>query len=105
MEPLQNVLIVLCLVTITMVGVVWYIFRSLAILERWAEGNGCRIIDYEYRHVFRGPFFWSLGHRQVYRVTVEDPNGKRRSGWIRCGGFLFGVLFSDRVAEKWDEPE
>jgi hypothetical protein len=35
----------------------WHFHRSRSLLERWAERGGYRIIDAEYRNVFRGPFF------------------------------------------------
>ena len=71
-------------------------------LEQWAERNGYRIIEADYRNVFRGPFFWTTGKTQtVYRVTVEGKDGER-TGWVRCGSHLFG-LFSNKVEVRWDE--
>ena len=73
------------------------------LLDRWAERTGYRIIDADYRNVFRGPFFWTTSKGQtVYRVTIQDENGRTRSGWVRCGGWWFG-LWSDHVEARWDE--
>lgn len=81
---------------------IWHSRRSRRLLERWAERNGYRIIDADYRNVFRGPFFWTMGRGQtVYRVTVEVQGGLRR-GWVRCGSRRLG-LFSDQVEVRWDE--
>ncbi|HZS94004.1 MAG TPA: hypothetical protein VFA78_04345 [Chloroflexota bacterium] len=78
--------------------------RARSILDRWARRNGYRIIDREVRLLRRGPFFLTTGQNQeVYRVTVEDGNRRVRRGYVRCGGFLFGLL-SDRADVRWD-PE
>ena len=84
-------------------GLIWHSIRSRALLDRWAERNGYRIIDADYRNFFRGPFFWTTAKGQtVYRVTVEVKGGLRR-GWVRCGGRRLG-LFSDQAEVRWDEP-
>ena len=80
----------------------WHYHRSRSLLERWAERNGSRILAAEYRHVFRGPFFWTSSKGQtVYRVTIEVMGGVR-TGWVRCGSWWLGLL-SDRVEVRWDE--
>ena len=82
-------------------SLVWHSWRSRRVLERWAERNGCRIIDADYRNFFRGPFFWTTAKGQtVYRVTVEVKGGVRR-GWVRCGSWGLG-LFSDQAEVRWD---
>jgi hypothetical protein len=81
----------------------WHFHRSRTVLERWAERNGYRLREAEYRHVFRGPFFWSSSKGQtVYRVTVEGKD-RVRTGWVRCGGWFLGLL-SDHAEVRWDEP-
>jgi hypothetical protein len=60
-------------------GLIWHSHRSRSLLERWAERNGYRIIDADYRNFFRGPFFWTSGNGQtVYQVTVEVKGRVRR---------------------------
>jgi hypothetical protein len=82
---------------------VWHFRRSRGLLDRWAERNGYRIIDSEYRKFFRGPFFWSTSKDQtVYRVTVELEKGRMLTGWVRCGSRFLGLL-SDKVEVRWDE--
>jgi hypothetical protein len=81
----------------------WTFSRSASLLENWAEKNGYQIISREYRHVFKGPFFWTSSRGQtVYRITVEDGQGNQRSGWARCGGWFLGLL-SDNVSVRWDD--
>jgi hypothetical protein len=97
------VLVVLTLVAVSVIASVWYMTRSFSIVERWAERNGYRIIRQDSRVFFRGPFSWNSSNSQdVYRVTVEDRSGNRKSGWIRCGGWFLGPLLSDDVEEAWD---
>jgi hypothetical protein len=84
-------------------SIAWHFSRSRSLLDRWAEQSGYHILQSEYRHLFRGPFFWTTSKGQtVYRVTVEDKAGHVRSGWVRCGGWWFG-LWSDNVEARWDE--
>jgi hypothetical protein len=81
---------------------IWHSRRSRRVLERWAERNGYRIIDTDYRKFFRGPFFWTTSRGQtVYRVTV-DVKGAVQRGWVRCGSRRLG-LFSNQVEVRWDE--
>ena len=42
-----------------------------------------------------------LWHYRRGAVTVQDREGRVRSGYVRCGGFLFGLL-SDRADVRWD---
>jgi hypothetical protein len=80
----------------------WRFSRSSSLLEQWAEQNGYRIITQQYRYFFKGPFFWTTSEGQtVYYVTIEDGQGHRRSGFVRCGGWLLGLL-SDNVEVRWD---
>jgi hypothetical protein len=38
----------------------------------------------------------------INRVTVEDEQGRRRTGWVRCGGWFWGLL-SDATEAHWDD--
>ncbi len=85
------------------VMIAWHFSRSRSLLEQWAAANGYRIISAQYRNLVRGPFFWTTSKGQtVYRVTVEDADGRQRDGWVRCGGWFLGLL-SDRVQVRWDD--
>ncbi|QEH35739.1 hypothetical protein OJF2_42960 [Aquisphaera giovannonii] len=85
-------------------GFTWHFRRSRQLLENWAERNGYEILEAEYRHMFKGPFFFrSTRDQTVYRVTVRDKAGVHR-GWVRCGGWFFGLM-TDKAEVRWDEPE
>ena len=89
--------------------VVAYIFgrfgrsRSQDILRYWASRNGYHLIEQKYVRFFKGPFFWTSAKGQsVYRVVVEDGAGFRRSGWVRCGSWGWGIL-SNETQVYWDD--
>ena len=64
---------------------------------------GYELLDARYSWFRRGPFFFRSSEEQaVFYVTVRDPEGQQRRGWVRCGGFWLG-LFSDQATVKWDE--
>lgn len=82
--------------------VIWHFSRSRDVLDHWAQSHGYRIIEANYSHL-KGPFFWTSSRGQsVYRVVVEDANGQRRTGWVRCGSWLWGI-WSDTAEVRWDE--
>ncbi|WP_165231969.1 hypothetical protein [Aquisphaera insulae] len=83
--------------------IAWHFRRSRQILDRWADRNGYEILEAEYRHFFKGPFFWRSSKDQtVYRVTVRDKTGIHK-GWVRCGGWWFGIM-TDKAEARWDDP-
>lgn len=101
MEPL--VLIVVAVLVAAVVALFWQFGRSQSILDRWAESNGYRLIDSERRWMRKGPFFWRSSKGQtVFYVTVEDRQGHVRHGYVRCGGWLLGLL-SDQATVEWDD--
>jgi len=77
--------------------------RAKSILEQWAEENGYEILSSE-RRWFGGTFWWRRSRGQeVYYVTIRTPAGQIRKGWVRCGGWFGGVLFSNQADVEWDE--
>ena len=77
--------------------------RAGIILRRWAESNGYEIVGSRYCRFNVGPFFWTTSNWQyVYYVRVRLPENQERRGWVRCGGWLSGVL-SDKAEVRWDE--
>jgi hypothetical protein len=81
----------------------WHFKRSSYLLEQWAARNDFRILSRQYRFFFKGPFFWTSSRGQVvYCVIVLDSDGDTRKGWVRCGGWLLGLL-SDRTEVRWDD--
>jgi len=81
---------------------VWTFSRSRSLLEQWASSNGFEILRREYRNFRKGPFFWTSSKNQVvFYVTVRDRDGKLRSGWVRCGSWILGLL-SDQTEVRWE---
>ena len=82
---------------------VWGSSRGTSLLEGWASSAGLEILRQEECWFFKGPFFWTSSKSQrVYRVTVRDGAGRTRSGYVRCGGYLMGMM-SDNVDVRWDD--
>jgi len=80
----------------------WTFWRSDAILQNWANQNRYRILRQQYCWFWRGPFFWTSSKNQtIYYVTVEDRDGRRRTGWVRCGGWFWGLLV-DVADVRWE---
>jgi hypothetical protein len=96
------------LFAVLVIGVVvliqfWCTSRARQMVETWARNNGFRILSCRYHWIRRGPFFWNSSKSQmVYRVTVRTPEGKSRSGWVRCGSYWGGV-FVERVEVRWED--
>jgi hypothetical protein len=83
--------------------VVFHYSRGSSLLEEWAARNGYRVVSRENRLFFKGPFFWTTSKGQeVYYVTLEDEKGDRRNAWVRCGGWVLGML-SNNVEVRWDD--
>lgn len=81
---------------------VWSLSRGRQILEQWAQSGGYRILSSERRWFRRGPFFWTTSKGQVvYHVVVQTPDGGTRRGYVRCGGFFWGMM-SDKAEERWE---
>lgn len=105
MNDQSAIVVFTCVAVLFAIGsIVWHFSRAATLLGRWAASNGFRVLEQERLLFFRGPFFWTTGKGQeVYRVTVEDTEGRVRRGHVRCGGYFLGML-SDNVEVRWDEP-
>jgi hypothetical protein len=99
------VCVVIAFVALAIFSFIWQFSRSETLLQQWAQENGYRLISSENRWMMRGPFLLTTAKGQtVYRITVEDADGKTREGWARWGSWL-GGLFSDKVEVRWDDAE
>lgn len=85
-----------------------FIKRSSSILQKWAAGQGYEILHSEIS--MGAPFnaaalsFWSASHGQlVYRVTLRDRVGLKRSALASCGRFVRGVFSRDEVKVTWND--
>lgn len=102
MQHAQSFFYVLFFLVIV-VGSTWWTFsRSASMIDAWAVSEGYVLLERKYCWLFRGPFFWTTSRNQtVYRVTVGMRDGSVRTGWVRCGGWLAGLL-ENRVEVRWD---
>jgi hypothetical protein len=95
-------LVVLAVIAIAITSLRWQSRRSNDLIDQWAAANNLRILQKESRLMFRGPMFWTTSKNQtVYRITAVDQYGNQRSGWVRCGGWWWG-LHSDKITVRWD---
>ena len=84
--------------------VVWFMGRARVVLRRWANRSGYKIQHAEFKPILKGPFTWQSSRTQaVFRVSILDREGLKRTGWVRCGAVGAGVL-SDEAEVKWDAP-
>ncbi|GAA5495868.1 hypothetical protein Rhal01_02049 [Rubritalea halochordaticola] len=87
---------------IVIISLKWSRSRAQTILSNWAADSGVEILSRERRTFFRGPFFWSASKGQeVFYVQVRDRDGSTRSGWVRCGGWLLGLM-SNQADVRWE---
>jgi hypothetical protein len=56
-EDVGLILLVVAAIGLVAFGIVWHFGRSAAILRRWAERNGYRLIGRQYCWFSKGPFF------------------------------------------------
>jgi hypothetical protein len=95
--------VVLAAISVVFVGLVWLTEkRGRSILRKWAFANGFDLLKTK-RALHCGAFpLWTIGKGQiVYSITVRDQQGCQRFGWVRCGSFLGGVLFSEKADVIW----
>jgi hypothetical protein len=82
-----------------------HVSLSRRTLAKWEVNNGCEVIDSQYRHFFKGPFFMrGFKGQTVYYIRFRENGGRPRSGWIRFKGSYLRMspLYPD---VKWDEDK
>jgi len=81
----------------------WKFWLAKRILKRWAKCNNYEILASEHCWWGKGPFFWTTTVGQVvYYVKLRTSDGQEKQGWVRCGGWLWGVA-TDEAVVRWDE--
>jgi hypothetical protein len=87
------------------VSVIWWFDKcSNDILKKWGDEHGFKVLWKEQRYLFfTGPFKWKSRNQTIYFLKVRDRDGCERSGWVRCGSFIGGVFFSDKIEVRWDD--
>lgn len=83
----------------------WLSSKSRSLVEQWAHQHGYTLLHYERRIFFLGPFFWTTSRSQiVYYLRIRDQQGTERTGWIRCGSWMLGLL-TDAVEVRWEDEK
>lgn len=96
------ILMILLMITIVIGSLAWTHYRAMILLRNWATENGYQLLQHEARYLRTGPYFWRRSRNQlVYYVTVLDPQGWRRSAYLRLGNWFFGML-GNQVDVTWD---
>ncbi len=87
-----------------LIGTVWWTStRSQTLLADWAREHGYDLIESHAPLLNKGPFFWTSSRGQtVYRFTILDAQNRRRSGWARCGSWMWGLM-SPQIEVRWDD--
>jgi hypothetical protein len=109
----SDVKVVVCAVLIAFVVVAafigwlcFYAWRVRSVLRAWAAEGGFQIVRFEKRNLTgRGAFNWWTNSPEqiIYHLRVRDKEGRERIGWVRCGSYFGGVLFSNKVEVKWED--
>jgi len=84
--------------TLFLLGLFLADLRSKFMLREWGRSNGFELLDHEERWGLRSA---AMG-QSVFRVTVRDSAGRRRSGYAHCGLRWLGLL-PDNVVVRWDD--
>lgn len=80
----------------------WQNDRAEAMLERWCRHTGFELLDRRYCWIPAAPYVLAPLHGQwVYRITIRNRAGRVRTGYVRCGSELLGVL-AEEVDVRWD---
>jgi hypothetical protein len=91
------------------IGWFWlHLSRAKALLRALAAHGRFQILSFDKRYMIgTGPFKWWTTSRSqiIYHIRVRDREGRERSGWVRCGSYLGGVLFSKQTEVRWDDHE
>lgn len=76
--------------------------KARKIVLQWAQTMEVELVSAQVRYLRTGPFFFAHSRGQfVFRILVRDQTGQERTGWLRVGGWLLGVL-SAKTKVYWD---
>ena len=102
MNDLFTPFFVIIFIGVIIASAIWKGSRAHELVERWARENSLRLLNVEECYFNRGPFFWTTSKGQVvFRVEVQDAQGRQRYGWLRCGSWI-GGLWSDETEVRWE---
>lgn len=97
----MEIISVFLVLAFVVAAVRWQHSRADEILKCWAQTTGVEVVSAEKRYLRLGPFLMHSRGQFVFRIVVRDQTGLQRTGWLRVGGWLAGVL-SDKAEVRWD---
>lgn len=100
-----NVLVPIALTFLTVFALwaLWYLnSRAEHMLERWCRHTGLDLLSRECCWVGTGPYAMApLNGQWVYRISIRNRAGRVKTGYVRIGSTLLGVL-AEEVDVLWD---
>jgi hypothetical protein len=87
----------------------WWLRRIREMVGRWAARSGLRVLDYRVLWLPSSRrsavlMLRSSRNQVVVSLRVYDPQLHRiRAGWLRLGGFWFGLIDADAAEVFWAE--
>jgi hypothetical protein len=77
---------------------VWQ-YQHDEVVDRWSQKAGYRIVSKEPR-VIGSPWILYPPAQRVYRVVLEDRDGRLSNAWVRSGGAFLGPA-NPRIDVHW----
>ena len=76
--------------------------KALFIIDAWANSKELDIEHCERRYLRTGPFFFmSSKYQRIYYMTVCDRQGRKKTVWLKLGGYFTGML-KEEVEAIWE---
>lgn len=74
------------LLVLALIGAIWAVITRPwhRQINQWAEEQGFKLIKFKGAKFYEGPSAWrrNSDFREEFYITVEDQQGRKRSGWI-----------------------
>ena len=88
----------------------WWFYRTRTMVNRWAEQNRLRVLDYSVMPFPPYPpalvTLTTSTNQLIVRMRVYDNSIHRiRTGWLRLGTFWWGLLNVDAVEVFWADHD
>lgn len=106
----MNVMIWIVLIAGIIAYTTWWFHRTRTMVNRWAEHNGLKVLDYSIMPFPPYPpimvTLTTSRNQLIVRMRVYDDSMHRiRTGWLRLGTFWWGLLNVDAVEVFWADHQ
>lgn len=106
----MNVMIWIVLIAGIIAYTTWWFHRTRTMVNRWAELNGMKLLEYSVMPFPPYPpimvTLTTSRNQLIVRMRAYDNRIHRiRNGWLRLGGFWWGLLNIDAVEVFWADRE